>query len=109
MILAEKFYALKEITYLYRNSNKKIWNERKLIDQFNGLKDCLILSEKNNLTNLYCRIIKRLNSNLFLIPLKKFIKNKNIKREVFITLEKYIITKKKCNFNLNSIYMKLKY
>ena len=106
MILAKKFYALKETTYLYRNSNKVKWNERKILDQFKGIIDCLILSEKNNLKDLYCKILIHLNSNLFLTPLKIFIKNKNIKNKIIIIIKKYI-TIKKCNFNLNNIYKKL--
>ena len=106
MILAKKFYSLKETTYLYRNSNKVKWNERKILDQFKGIKDCLILSEKNNRSDLYCKILSHLNYNLFLAPLKIFIKNKNIKNKI-IKIIKMHITIKKCKFKLNNIYSKL--
>ena len=34
MIHSKHFYALKEVTYLYRTSHKKInWSERKIIDE----------------------------------------------------------------------------
>ena len=63
MILAEKFYALKEITYLYRNSNKKIWNERKLIDQFNGFISLKDKIQFKNLENIIEQNEKKFKNN----------------------------------------------
>ena len=71
---AKKFYQLNDTTYLYRKSHKKIfWNEKKIIDQYNGFNECLTLSEMLKLDKLYCTIVQRLNLELFLEPTKKFI------------------------------------
>ena len=108
MIYAKKFYVFKEITYLYRilHKNKK-WNERFILNQLNGLKECLILSYKFHLDKLYCLSLRRLNSQLFLNPIKIFIKNKKLKRDLFIILTKYF-NLKKCNINLNKFYIPIK-
>ena len=54
MYKAKQFYALKDITYLYRASNKTILiDERRIIDNFRGIKDCLFFSKSMHLYKLY--------------------------------------------------------
>jgi glycosyltransferase involved in cell wall biosynthesis len=106
MFFSKKFYALKNITYLYRISHKKIiWNEKKLMDELNGFKDCFIFSEKYKLNQLYCKIIEHLNSPLFLTPIQLFYNNSKIMNKVLQILKSINCDKiNKCPFKLNEIY-----
>ena len=80
---ATKFYQLNYTTYLYRKFHKKIlWNAKKIIDQYNGFKECLILSEKLKLDKLYCTVVQRLNLELFIEPTKEYINNANVKTHI---------------------------
>ena len=111
MIYSQTFYALKEITYLYRISHKKIiWNEKKIIDELNALKDCINYSTKYKLNKLYCKVIRNLNTHLFLTPIRLFIKNKKVTKKVsqilkFINNNKLKYTN--CSFKINNIYNKI--
>jgi glycosyltransferase involved in cell wall biosynthesis len=63
-ILAKKFYALKEATYVYRVSYKTVeWTERKACDLFKGVFDVISLSIQNNLVDLYERNVIKLNKS----------------------------------------------
>lgn len=63
-ILAKKFYALKEATYVYRVSYKTVeWTERKACDLFKGVFDVINLSIQNNLVDLYERNVIKLNKS----------------------------------------------
>lgn len=108
MFYSKKFYAIKEITYYYRISNKTWkWNKMKIIDQYKGFELTLQLSEKFNLNKLYCKIIKRINTSLFLFPTKKFIKKndlKNLITRILKHINNDIIQKERCFFKLNNIY-----
>ena len=108
MVKAKKFYQLNYTTYLYRKSHKKIfWNEKKIIDQYNGFNECLELSEKLKLDHLYCTIVQRLNLELFIEPTKKYINNTEIKIHIMNILNKINFEKMKkenCVFKLNNIY-----
>ena len=111
MIYSQTFYALKEITYLYRISHKKIiWNEKKIIDELNALKDCINYSTKYKLDKLYCNVIRNLNTRIFLNPIKLFIKNKKVTKKVSQIL-KFINNNKlkyaNCSFKINNIYNKI--
>ena len=108
MIYSQTFYALKEITYIYRISHKKIrWNEKKIIDELNALKDCINYSTKYKLDRLYCNVIRNLNSHLFLTPIRLFIKNKKVINKVSQIL-KFINNNKlqyaNCSFKINNIH-----
>ncbi len=111
MIKAKQYYILNISTYLYRKSHKKIkWNTRKILDQYNGFEDSLLLSEKYNLKKLYCQIINRLNSKLFVLPTKKFINNINIKYHIYKVLNKINFKKLKkenCYVKLNITYKRI--
>lgn len=106
MALSKQFYALKEITYYYRISNKT-WTEKKIIDQYQSFEYSLKLCENYNLNKLYYIIIKRLNHDIFLMPTTIFIKSKNlinlIKR-ILKNINYDKINKKKIYFDLNIIY-----
>ena len=106
MALSKKFYALKEITYCYRLSNKA-WSEKKIIDQYKSFEYSLKLCEIFNLYKLYFIIIKRLNYEIFLIPTKSFIKSQNL-INLIVRILKNInydkIKKDKHFFELNTIY-----
>ena len=97
-------------TYLYRKSHKNIkWNEKKIIDQYNGFNDCLMLSEKNKLNKLYCTISQRLNLELFIDPTNEFINNIKVKNLVFKTINQInfnLLRKINCKFTSNKIYKK---
>ena len=106
MFFSKKFYALENITYLYRISHKKIiWNEKKLMDELNGFKDCFIFSEKYKLNKLYCKIIEHLNAQIFLTPIQLFYNNSKIMNKVLQILKSINYNKiNKCPFKLNKIY-----
>ena len=113
MTKAKKFYALNYTTYLYRKSHKTIkWNKKKIIDQFNGFNDCLILSQNYKLNELYCSIVQRLNLELFIIPTKEFINNNQVKNHIYKILNQinfYKLKNENCIFKLNDIYKPLLY
>lgn len=108
MIKAKQFYNLNFPTYLYRKSHKKIdWNFRKIFDQYNGFKDCLLLLQKYNLNKLFCKVVNRLNLDLFLLPTKKFINDKNITKHIYNILKIINFSKLQneyCSLKLNTIY-----
>jgi hypothetical protein len=108
MSKAKKFYALNYTTYLYRKFHKKIkWNKKKIIDQFNGFNDCLILSQNNKLNELYCSIVQRLNLELFIIPTQEFINNYQVRNHIYKILNQinfFKLKNEKCFFKLNEIY-----
>lgn len=108
MHYAKKFYALNKTTYLYRRNHKDVkWNRKKVIDFYNGFYDSLLLSKKFNLKNLYCKMIKRLNLNMFLKPTKEFINDTNIKSHIFNILKTINFNNLKeenCSFKLNETY-----
>jgi hypothetical protein len=108
MIYSKYFYSLKEVTYLYRRSHKKlIWTERKIIDELKAFSDCISLSEQYKLNKLYCRIISNLNLDLFLIPFKLFYNNKkvvNIYSQILLNNNYNKLENQKCSFKFNHIY-----
>ena len=110
MSLAKKFYALQNITYLYREKGKSLtWNELKLLEQFKGLKESFILAEKYNLNKLLCIMFERLNthSNLFILPIIKNKENKVLIKNITKILKEINFKKKiflKCNVTLNFVY-----
>ena len=67
MILAKRFYALKEPTYIYRVSHKNIkWTLKKAEDLIRGLTDILNLSIENHLDKLHCKCAKRLHNEILI-------------------------------------------
>lgn len=61
MIKAKEFYVIKDITYIYRTSHKKInWNTETVNDLLNGICDCIELSIFNCLQKLLNKLIERL-------------------------------------------------
>ena len=108
MAFAKKFYALKNITYLYRFSNKtKILNERKIIDLYKGIKDSLDISKIMNLNKLYCKVLSHLNDYLILNEAKKFNKSKQLKEiinKIIYNINWNIIIKENFTFILNDFY-----
>ena len=108
MSLAERFYALNEPTYVYRVSYKQIaWNERKVVDLFKGIRDCLIYSKQYKLNNMHSRIAKRLNSWTFRTASATMVDNKNVRQQILQTLNTIdygILKKEKLSLELDDIY-----
>lgn len=64
MIKAERFYALKKITYRYRVGHQNInWTERRLIDLLKGLSDNIRMSGEAGLEELHRITLERLGKN----------------------------------------------
>ena len=84
MAIAEKFYAIREATYVYRVSHKQIqWTERKSVDTVRGLTDCLNYTTKYNLPKLHYSLAQRLCNPWFLRAFKLL--------EDKIELHKYLV------------------
>ena len=113
MAKAKKFYAINNSTYLYRKSHKKIsWNEKKIIDQYNGFNDCIKSAVQFKLNKLFCTILERLNLELFVEPTLKFINNTYVKKHINNILHKIHfseVKKANCSFKLNKLYRKFLY
>ena len=85
MILAKKFYALKEATYIYRISHKKIqWTEEKVLDVYKGKLAVLNMCKENNLLNLYNKTARSCISTWLLENIKPVITKHNY-------VQKYIL------------------
>ena len=78
MFAAKKFYVIKNITYIYRDNSGKKFNLKQVIDMFYGLKDCLILTDKFELYQLYNTTLNRLNSKFFVNGVRNYNKDKNL-------------------------------
>ena len=107
MFIAQQFYTIKNITNIYRKNIDKKLNLKQVIDMFHGLKECLELSEKLELYQLYNTTLNRINMKLFLKEAKRFSKKKKI-RKIIATLiksiNKEIIKKYNFNFTLDKFY-----
>lgn len=61
MIMAEEFYAIKNVTYGYRVDHKKvIWDKNKAIAVLKGINEDFKLAKKHNLNDLYYLTFDRL-------------------------------------------------
>jgi len=61
MITAEKFYAVKKVTYRYRVGHQNInWTEKRLYDLLQGLTDNIRMSGEAGLKELHCITVERL-------------------------------------------------
>ena len=111
MSIAKNFYALKNITYYYRIKKKPlIMTEKKIIDIFRGIKDCLDITKSMNLYKLYYIILLRLNSKIILNNVKIFIKNKDLKKLISNILNNInldILQKGNFTFKINDLYNKI--
>ena len=63
MILAKRFYAIKEITYHYRTGHQNMskWTKKMWNDQNKGIEEVLNLAKKHQLQKLYDLTINRAN------------------------------------------------
>ena len=107
MSTAKEFYAIKNITNIYRKNTFKIFNLKQVIDIFHGLKECLDLAEKFKLYKLYNTTLNRINMKLFLSGIKTFYKDKTLRKVIFNIIKSInfdIIKKMEFNFTLNDIY-----
>ena len=111
MYKAKQFYALKDITYLYRASNKTILiDERRIIDNFRGIKDCLFFSKSMHLYKLYHIELCHLNEKGIINKVKKFLnstKLKNIISQIINSIDYELLRKENYTFIKNKIYVKL--
>ena len=63
---AETFYALKDVTYVYRVGHKAVqWNEKKVLGLIRGIRDNLQLSADRGYAKLYALNWNRLNSKYY--------------------------------------------
>ena len=109
MSAAKQFYALKQITYYYRVSDKE-WNNNKLIDQYKGFIYSLSLCKSLKLNKLYFKIIQRLNTYIFLSPTKQFINNKIINSliiKILNNIDYDLLDKENFSFKLDTFYKNL--
>ena len=61
MIAASEFYAVSDITYVYRRENKVIeWNQEKIAGLLGGLRDNLVMANNNDLEKLFRLTMVRL-------------------------------------------------
>lgn len=111
MYLAKKFYALKNITYLYRAGNKTVLtDERRIFDFFRGIKDCLLFSKSMHLYKLYYKELSHLNEIGIINKIKKFLNSKNLKdiiSQVINSIDYDLLRKENYTFIKNKIYIKL--
>jgi len=112
MVLAKKFYALKNITYNYRISREiHINNERKIVDLFKGIRDCLYISKSMNLYKLYYTVVCHLNENYIIDIAKKFIINKHLRTiisQIIKNIDYELLKKNNFIFIKNKFYNQLK-
>ena len=112
MAIAKVFYALKNITYFYRISNKKkIIDEKSIIDLYKGIKDCLDICKSMNLYKLYYRVLSHLNDEIIIKRAKQYIKSKNLKSvisQIINNINFNILKKENYTFNQNIFYNELK-
>jgi len=113
MGLAKKFYALENITYYYRASKKTIIiNERKLIDIYKGIGDCLQISKAKNLykllySSLYYLVLSRLNIRFIINHAQKYIKSinlKNIISQIISNIDYDLLKKNNFTFIIDKFY-----
>ena len=107
MYTAKEFYAINNITNIYRKNTLKKFNLKQVIDIFSGLKECRDLAEKYKLYKLYNTTVNRLNTNLFLRGIRTFYKDKTLRKLIFEIIKSInfdIIKKMEYNFTLNNIY-----
>jgi glycosyltransferase involved in cell wall biosynthesis len=78
MLQAKEFYALKMITYCYRNGHREVnWNREKTNDLLKGLIDNLLISKEYELAKLHYLTVQRININ-YVKPILANINNDNI-------------------------------
>lgn len=108
MAVAKTFYALTEPTYVYRVSYKQIsWNERKTMDLFKGIGDCLKYSKQYGLSRLHSQIAQRLNIWTFRTAAATMIDNKNVRQQILQTLDTVdydILKKENVSLELDDVY-----
>ena len=108
MIVAKRFYALTEPTYVYRVSYKQInWNERKTVDMFKGVADCLKLSSESGLEKLHCSIAKRLNAWTYRTATAEMLSDNKVINQIVKTLnciDYDILNKNNVELVLDDIY-----
>lgn len=89
MIVAGKFYAIKEPTYIYRVSHtaKQIeWTQRKCIDVTKSLRDLLVLSDKANLSKLHKNMSDRVIQPYFVNVFKNLVNENGVPDDNLIKL-----------------------
>ena len=107
MFKAKRFYAIKKIIYIYRCKPRKPFNLKQTLDIFYGLNDCLQFAEHMKLYILYCELVKRLNTNLYIQIVKSFSEESNIKKiiyKIIKSINKKIIINNNLNINFNNFY-----
>ena len=112
MAKAKNFYALKNITYLYRKYKKgQNLNERIIIDIFKGIKDSLDIAQTLHFYKLYYLILNRLNIKTFILAAKKYLKNKGLRHlisNIIHNINLDLLKKGKYKFKLNGFYNQIK-
>ena len=110
MILAKKFYALVNITYYYRISDKyKSINKYKLIDIYIGILDCIKIAKSYKLFKLYYQVLLHLNSNFLINKAKKYTANTKLNAiisQILNNINSDLLEKENFIFIINSFYNK---
>ena len=110
MVLAKKFYALKNITYYYnlRAPKKiKLLSEKKIVDIYKGIRDSLCISKSKNLFKLYYLVLLRFNSNSIIHDAKKFINSEKLKSiisQIIKNIDYDLLIKNKFTFIKKKFY-----
>ena len=64
MTVAKEFYAINDVTYVYRFVPAHVkWNEEKIADLIKGITDCIELSRDNRFAKLHYQSVMRLESS----------------------------------------------
>ena len=109
MILAGKFYSLKDATYVYRLSHKTIkWTERKLQDAFLSNADILKLSDENHLNTLHINVAKKMANSYLLKECNLSVANiRNAVGKCYNAINQKLLAENNVNVNWHLLYRSL--
>lgn len=105
MLLARKFYAIKDPTYIYRvSSNHVVWTPQKICDVYNSYKDLLIISKQNSLINLHNLIVSRIANRSLIEYIDVY--NEDIRKTILSTISEvnYDYLDQYNNINLSMVF-----
>jgi len=89
MVCAKKFYAIKDVTYIYRFVPSHVkWNEEKIADLIKGIIDCIEISKNNELAKLHYKAVMRLEVSYASRILEHYNNNLDIIRLLILAEQK---------------------
>ncbi|EFB0871797.1 glycosyltransferase [Campylobacter coli] len=108
MSYSKNFYAMKEATYVYRVSHKKVqWDQHKAYDVVCGYIECLKISENNGYDDLHFLLVKRLHNIGIIKIINSFIVNsdkKFILLELFNAINFRLVFQKDRQFKMHNFF-----